>query len=741
MATDACSPQSKVDRWLNQLILRHVSGHSSPLKVLRRRHQRKGQGPYRDKSPNQELNVSTAPKRVHDDRGQCGDSVCQDKMIEIEKWISKTVTSPGQTRQRPSSHISGNSASQSPQKPPQRRHSRDYHISTGNLGHKRKRSPSEASCGSRPKQRIQRSSQFEKRPRHKTREDRYDMHHSKHHPRKVTEARADGNMDRDRQRSRKAALLKPSRGVVAKFTSDAILSERVTTHPGPGLFGKFNAIKRPLVDLEFHDMNFLKAPYEELSAKNASRARVREKNRQERLNEEVSAFFTKAAPVSKGPHHYHHRPTTSNEYWTMPDRLSATRSDLYPSQSRHGSAGRTPVRNVNKHPRGSSGDSSSPLKQELLQRLEQIGCPDQCNANSLLTGSSSLGKITRSIIETGVLDGTVFPRRSSFAQPSNHQNLDCDASLLQPATNPDLSTMTINIWNHPRQLKKNQDLKNFPTQVVPPLPVPTAQKGPSPMKQAHVLPSEEELSVDTQGCTNLPTCSIKSLPSSIPARPQPPKSRLVQILQKAADNFALSQPHENPGGQVITELQADQGLRSPILQPSLSNLQQHSIAPNAVMTLLPPNPDLHVGFPPRHVADSRLHHNTAGASTSPLQPLSTSRKDFYGNHAPRSPSMVQEAPQLTANHRQSGKSADMAQYIAMIESEILGVEPDSKPNDTGHDGQWEQDTETYDEPIEHSQDGYITGRFTRSGLTLPLAVEEETGLSMVDFWTRNPFVN
>ncbi|KAI6348475.1 hypothetical protein MCOR25_010786 [Pyricularia grisea] len=277
MDTDACSQPSKVDRWLNQLIPPDVSGRNSPRKVARRKHQRKDQGLYRDPTPDQKVNIPADSKRAHEAHGQCEDSVVEDRRVEVEKWISRTATSPGATRQRSSSHISGSYASRSPHQLPQRRHSTEHQILAGNAGHKRRRLPSEASYESTPKQHIERPPQFEKRPRHKTREDRYDTHHSKH-PRKATEARADSNIDRDRQRSRKAALSKPSRDVVAKFTSDAILSERVTTHPGPGLFGKLNSIKRPLVDLEFHEMNFLQAPCEDPSAKNPSRARDYVKN-------------------------------------------------------------------------------------------------------------------------------------------------------------------------------------------------------------------------------------------------------------------------------------------------------------------------------------------------------------------------------------------------------------------------------------------------------------------------------
>ncbi|TLD22877.1 hypothetical protein PspLS_07338 [Pyricularia sp. CBS 133598] len=692
MDTDARSPSSKVDTWLNQLIHPDLSGGSSPRKVARRKHRRKDQGPYRDHIADQELSISTASKRAHVARGQRGDSILKDRRIEVEKWVSRIATRPGLTREHPSIRIAGDYASKSPDKPPHRRHSTDHQVSTGNIGHKRKKLSSEASYESTPKQRIKRSPQFEKRPRHKTREDRYDTHHSKR-PRKVAEARADGNIDRDRQRSRKAALSKPSRDVVAKFTSDAILSERVTTHPGPGLFGKLNATKRPLVDLEFHDMNFLKAPCEEPSANNASRARVRNMNRQDRLNDEVSTFFTKPAP---------------------------------------GSAGGTTVRTLDKHPSGSSGGISSPLRRQLLQRLEQVGYHDGCNTNSSLIESSSMGKITRSIIETGVLNGTGSPRRLSCTQPSNQLNNGRDTSLLQTVANADLPTVTT---------RKSQDWEFLATEAMPLRQQLTVQNDTSPIKQAHACPSEILPSVAAQGCIDLSASSIKSLPSSIPARPEPPKSRLVQTLQRAADNFIVPKPHENSGEQMITELQADQRLNPRIFEQSISNPQQPSIVPNATLTLLQPNPEPQFGFPPRQAADSRFHHDVRRASTSSIHTLPTNREDFYCNHASPSPLIGQDALQLTVNARQRGHLTDMAQYIAAIENDVLGAESDSKPNDTCRDEQWEQDTEAYVEPIERSQDGFITGGFTRRGRTPPLLVEEATGISMVDFWTKNPFVN
>lgn len=488
-------------------------------------------------------------------------------------------------------------------------------------------------------------------------------------------------------------------------------------------------------------MNFLKASYEEPSANNASRARVREKNRQDRLNEEVSAFFTKAVPVSTWLHQEHHRPTPSTEYWTIPDRHSTRRSDSYPPQSCQGSAGRTTVRTLNKHPSGSSGGISSPLRRDLLQRLEEVGCPNRRNTNSSFLGSSSMGKITRSIIETGVLDGTGSPRRLSYTQPSSHPDLDRDTPLLQTVSNAGLPPVAISTWNHQPQVKKNQYREPLAANTLPLRHPPTTRNDANPVKQAHVCPSEDEPAADTQSCINRSAPSIKSLPSSIPARPESPKSRLVHTLERLADNFALPQPHEKLGGQVITELQAEQGEQSRILQTSIPNPQQSNIAPNFASPLLPLNPDLQAGFPLKHAADSWFYHDITRGSASSIQTVPTNREDFDRSHASPPPLIRHDAIQLMVNPRQHGQSTDIAHYIATIESEVLGSGSDSKLNDICHEEQWKKDTDAYIEPVERSQDGHITGQFTRRGLTLPLAVKEDTGISMVDFWTRNPFIN
>ncbi|KAI1096084.1 hypothetical protein F5B19DRAFT_218935 [Rostrohypoxylon terebratum] len=134
---------------------------------------------------------------------------------------------------------------------------------------------------------------FEKRPRHKTREDKYET-------KKRKRGHEDGTRghEEDRRKKRKKAQGKKSamssKNVVNKFTSDAVLNDRITVQPHlkPGIFDNGRTSKRqPVSDLAFSEMQFLKHQKRNHQPKPLSKSRLREKRREDREMEEVSSFF------------------------------------------------------------------------------------------------------------------------------------------------------------------------------------------------------------------------------------------------------------------------------------------------------------------------------------------------------------------------------------------------------------------------------------------------------------------
>ncbi|KAI0898461.1 hypothetical protein F4806DRAFT_361312 [Annulohypoxylon nitens] len=135
---------------------------------------------------------------------------------------------------------------------------------------------------------------FEKRPRHKTREDKYETKKKKrHHEKDGTR----GHEEDPRKKHKKAQKRKSaisSKNVVNNFTSDAVLNDRITVQPHlkPGLFDNGRTSKRqPVSDLAFSEMQFLKHQKRNHQPKPLSKSRLREKRREDREMEEVSSFF------------------------------------------------------------------------------------------------------------------------------------------------------------------------------------------------------------------------------------------------------------------------------------------------------------------------------------------------------------------------------------------------------------------------------------------------------------------
>ncbi|KAI0382001.1 hypothetical protein F5Y04DRAFT_288155 [Hypomontagnella monticulosa] len=150
--------------------------------------------------------------------------------------------------------------------------------------------PSEASSAT---SQVNERLKFEKRPRHKTRDDKYETKRKKQAREPERTTSQDGHRKKKRKKTEKRKHTVSSRNVVNNFTSDAVLNERITVQPHlrPGLFDNGRASKKqPISDLTFSEMDFLKHQKRNPS-KPLSKSRLRERQREDREMEEVSSFF------------------------------------------------------------------------------------------------------------------------------------------------------------------------------------------------------------------------------------------------------------------------------------------------------------------------------------------------------------------------------------------------------------------------------------------------------------------
>ncbi|KAI1383333.1 uncharacterized protein F4822DRAFT_74377 [Hypoxylon trugodes] len=136
---------------------------------------------------------------------------------------------------------------------------------------------------------------FEKRPRRKTREDRYETKKKKRkHEREDAIGHDEHREKKRRKQEKKRKVVASGKNVVGNFTSEAVLNDRITVQPHlkPGLFdNKRTSKKQPITDLAFSEMQFLKDQKRNLRPKPLSKSRLREKRREDREMEEVSSFF------------------------------------------------------------------------------------------------------------------------------------------------------------------------------------------------------------------------------------------------------------------------------------------------------------------------------------------------------------------------------------------------------------------------------------------------------------------
>ncbi|TGO76040.1 hypothetical protein BELL_0178g00120 [Botrytis elliptica] len=138
---------------------------------------------------------------------------------------------------------------------------------------------------------------FEKRARHKTREDRYD---TKRKSNKAEAVDKPIRTRRERRGDRTKAARKASKDLMSNFASNKIGKDRLTVRPsnGPGIFQNGRASSPPrrrgLPDLAFSEMEFLQRSGRKSQVNDSivvPKSRVKEKKKAARAQDEIAEFF------------------------------------------------------------------------------------------------------------------------------------------------------------------------------------------------------------------------------------------------------------------------------------------------------------------------------------------------------------------------------------------------------------------------------------------------------------------
>ncbi|KAI1428267.1 hypothetical protein F5Y12DRAFT_49838 [Xylaria sp. FL1777] len=138
---------------------------------------------------------------------------------------------------------------------------------------------------------------FEKRPRHKTRPDKYDTKKLKGNKRRGKAAANDEHQPRG-SKSKKGNYAVNGENAMKNFTSEAVTNGRITVQPNlkPGLFNNKRVPKEHhIADLSFSEMPFpTHQEHSILQQKGLSSSRLRERQRESRELEQISSFFVPA---------------------------------------------------------------------------------------------------------------------------------------------------------------------------------------------------------------------------------------------------------------------------------------------------------------------------------------------------------------------------------------------------------------------------------------------------------------
>ncbi|KAI0404370.1 hypothetical protein F4802DRAFT_253928 [Xylaria palmicola] len=168
---------------------------------------------------------------------------------------------------------------------------------------------------------------FEKRPRHKTKADKYDSKKSGKHTKRGQV------LDQDEHRPSVSRLKKRKHTVTGKnimnnFNSEAVLSDRITVQPNlkPGLFNNRRMPnKPPITDLAFSEMPFPTHHERDVpQQKGLSGVQLSERRRENRELEQISSFFV---PARKGMVSLKVQPSETRGHEEVRSKLSAYRDN------------------------------------------------------------------------------------------------------------------------------------------------------------------------------------------------------------------------------------------------------------------------------------------------------------------------------------------------------------------------------------------------------------------------------
>ncbi|TEY40393.1 hypothetical protein BOTCAL_0433g00030 [Botryotinia calthae] len=147
---------------------------------------------------------------------------------------------------------------------------------------------------------------FEKRARHKTREDRYDTKGKRDKAEAVDKPL---RTRREKRGDRKKAAKKASEDLMSNFASNKIGQDRLTVRPsnGPGIFQNGRASSPPrrrgLPDLTFSEMEFLQRSGKKSHINDSivvPKSRVKEKRKAVRAQDEIAEFFKPSKTPIRG---------------------------------------------------------------------------------------------------------------------------------------------------------------------------------------------------------------------------------------------------------------------------------------------------------------------------------------------------------------------------------------------------------------------------------------------------------
>ncbi|TGO21898.1 hypothetical protein BPAE_0194g00030 [Botrytis paeoniae] len=169
-----------------------------------------------------------------------------------------------------------------------------------------------------PKQEI-----FEKRERHKTREDRYD---TKRKSNKAEAVDKPIKTRREKRGDRTKAARKASKDLISNFASNKIGKDRLTVRPsnGPGIFQNGRASSPPrrrgLPDLVFSEMEFLQRSGKKSQVNDSivvPISRVKEKKKAARAQDEMAEFFKPSKTPVRDDGPAIARPTSPNSIFEV----------------------------------------------------------------------------------------------------------------------------------------------------------------------------------------------------------------------------------------------------------------------------------------------------------------------------------------------------------------------------------------------------------------------------------------